>query len=469
MSNIEKFENLVIGSGGSGKFVAWTMAGAGHRTAVVERWLLGGACPNVACLPSKNIIYSAKVISLARRGGEFGLQTGSMSVDMQTVQRRKRLMVEGLHQMHADRTKASGAELIMGNARFVEPRTVEIDLKSGGKRSISADRVFLDLGSRAAVPEIPGLRAANPMTHVEVLDLERLPQHLIVMGGGYVGLELSQAMRRLGSKVTVIEAGPQLASHEDPDVGAALLDLFVDEGIEVLTGTEVRQVDGRSGDRVRVNSDSAHGKRTIEGTDLLVATGRQANTDGMGLEKTGVQLDAHGYIKVNERLQTTGDNIWAMGDCAGSPMFTHVAFDDFRVVYENLNGGNRTTKNRLIPFCMFTDPELARVGRNESEAKRDGIEYRLAKMPMAEVLRTRTVSEPRGLMKMLIAKDSDEILGFTALGFEASEQMAAAQTAMIGRMPYTMLRDAIFTHPTMSEGLNELLASVPARGTATSA
>lgn len=196
MSNIEKFENLVIGSGGAGKFVAWTMAGAGHRTAVVERWLLGGACPNVACLPSKNIIYSAKVISLARRGAEFGLKTESLSVDMQTVQRRKRLMVEGLRQMHADRTKASGAELIMGNARFVGPRTVEIDLKSGGKRSVSADRVFLDLGSRAAMPEIPGLKAANPMTHVEVLDLERLPQHLVVMGGGYVGLELSQAMRR---------------------------------------------------------------------------------------------------------------------------------------------------------------------------------------------------------------------------------------------------------------------------------
>ena len=276
-------------------------------------------------------------------------------------------------------------------------------------------------------------------------------------------------MRRLGSQVTIIEAGPRLASHEDPDVGAALRDLFVSEGIEVLTGTGVRQVDGRSGDKVRVHADNANGKRTIEGTDLLVATGRQANTDGMGLEKTGVQLDAHGYIKVNERLQTSSDNIWAMGDCAGSPMFTHVAFDDFRVVYENLNGGNRTTKNRLIPFCMFTDPELARVGRNESEANRDGIEYRLVKMPMAEVLRTQTVSETRGFMKMLIAKDTDEILGFAAFGFEASEQMVAVQTAMIGRMPYTMLRDAIFTHPTMSEGLNELLATVPARGTATSA
>jgi pyruvate/2-oxoglutarate dehydrogenase complex dihydrolipoamide dehydrogenase (E3) component len=468
MSNIEKYENLVLGSGIAGKFIAWTMAGAGHRTAMVERGLLGGACPNVACLPSKNIIYSAKVISLARRGAEFGLKTESLSVDMKSVQRRKRLMVEGLHQTHLDHTTASGAELIMGNARFVAPRTVEIELRNGGRRTIFGDRVFLDLGSRAAMPEIPGLRATNPMTHVEALDLDRLPEQLIVLGGGYVGLELSQAMRRLGSQVTLIEPGPQLAGREDPDIGAALRDLFVAEGIEVLLGTEIRQVEGRSGDRVRVHANDSHGKRTIEGTDLLVATGRTANTDGIGLELTGVQLNEHGYIRVNERLLTTSENIWAMGDCAGSPQFTHVGFDDFRIVHDNLNGGNRTTKNRLIPFCMFTDPELARVGRNESEARRERIEYRLVKMPTAEVLRTRTVSEPRGLMKMLIAQESDEILGFTALGFEASELMTAVQTAMIGRMPYTMLRDAIFTHPTMSEGLNQLLASVPAKSTRTS-
>jgi pyruvate/2-oxoglutarate dehydrogenase complex dihydrolipoamide dehydrogenase (E3) component len=469
MSNIEKYENLVIGSGGSGKFIAWTMADAGRRTAMVERRSLGGSCPNVACLPSKNIIYSAKVISLARRGAEFGLKTSSLSVDMETVQRRKRLMVEGLHQMHLDRTNASGAELIMGNARFVDPRTVEIDLRDGGTRTIFADRIFLDLGSRATIPELPGLAAANPMTHVEALDLDRLPEHLIVLGGGYVGLELAQAIRRFGSQVTLIEAGPQLAGREDPDIGAALKDLFVDEGIEVLLETEVRQVEGRSGDRVQVHANDRRGKRTIEGTDLLAATGRKANTDGLGLELTGVQLDEHGYVKVNDRLLTTSANIWAMGDCAGSPQFTHVAFDDFRIVHDNLNGGNRTTENRLIPFCMFTDPELARVGRNESEARHDGIEYRLVKMPMGDVLRTRTVSEQRGLMKMLIAKDSDEILGFTAFGFEASEQMVAVQTAMLGHLPYTMLRDAILTHPTMSEGLNELLASVPAKNPRTSA
>ena len=463
MSNVETYENLVIGSGGAGKLIAWTLSGAGRRVALVERGALGGACPNVACLPSKNIIYSARVISLAKRGAEFGLETEGLRVNMTAVQLRKRLMVEGLHQMHVDRTKASGAELIMGSARFIAPRTVEIDLNGGGKRTIAGDRVFLDLGTRAAIPHVPGLAEANPMTHVEALNLERLPEHLIVMGGGYVGLELAQALSRLGSKVTVIEAGPQLAGHEDPDIAAELKDLFTSEGIEVVLDAKVRKVEGRSGQRVRIEADDGPGKRSIEGTDILVATGRTANTENIGLDLAGVQLNEHGFIRVNDRLETTSEKTWAMGDCAGSPMFTHVSENDFSIVYNNLNGANRTTKNRLIPFCMFTDPELARVGRNEDEARRDGIEYRVAKMPMVNILRTRTISEPRGFIKMLIAKSSDEILGFTALGFEASELMVAVQTAMAGHLPFTVLRDAIFTHPTMSEGLNVLLASVPSK------
>jgi pyruvate/2-oxoglutarate dehydrogenase complex dihydrolipoamide dehydrogenase (E3) component len=462
MANVERYDDLIIGSGIAGKFIAWT-GEARRRTAIVERGLLGGSCPNVACLPSKNMIWSAKVISLARRGIEFGVESESMKVDMGAVQRRKRTMVEELRKIHLDHTKASGADLIMGVARFVGPRIVEIELRGGGTRTISGDRVFLDLGSRAAIPELPGLTEAKPMTHVEALDLDRLPKHLIVLGGGYVGLELSQAFRRFGSEVTLIEEGPQLASREDPDIGAALKDLFVDEEIKIALNAKVRRVEGHSGNSVRVYANEEGGDRAIEGSDLLVATGRRANTDGIGLDKAGIQLDAHGYIKVNERLETTAENVWAMGDCAGSPQFTHVGYDDFSIVHANLSGGNRTTRNRLIPFCMFTDPELARVGKNEIEALRDGIEYRLAKMPMAEVLRTKTVSEPRGLMKVLVAKDSDEILGFTAFGFEASEQMAAMQTAMLGSLPYTVLRDAILTHPTMSEGLNQLLANVPAR------
>jgi len=469
MSDVETYEILVLGSGEAGKYITWTMAKAGHRTAMVERKWLGGSCPNIACLPSKNVIYSARVAALAKRGAEFGLEIDSLAINMAGVQRRKRMMVEGEHQVHLDLQAASGAELIMGNARFVAPRTAEVALNDGGTRTLAADRVFLTLGSRATMPNVPGLAAAQPMTHVEALDLDHLPQHLIVLGGGYVGLELSQAMRRFGSQVTVIEAGPQLAGREDPDVGAALLELFHDEGIDVLLETHVSRVEGHSGQKVRVYAKDGHGERILQVTDLLVATGRTANTDGIGLEHTGVELNDHGYIKVNERLQTTAANIWAMGDCAGSPQFTHIAFDDFRVVYDNLNGGHRTTRNRLISFCMFTDPELARVGRNESEARRDGVEYRVAKMLMADVLRTETVSEARGFLKMLIGANSDEILGFTAFGFEASEPMVAVQIAMIGRMPYTLLRDAIFTHPTMSEGLIKLLTSVPAQSTPRSA
>jgi pyruvate/2-oxoglutarate dehydrogenase complex dihydrolipoamide dehydrogenase (E3) component len=348
----------------------------------------------------------------------------------------------------------------MGTARFVGPRTVAVEHEGVDTRVLFGERVFLNVGTRATLPDVPGLVDAIPLTHVEALDLERVPEHLIVLGGGYVGLELAQAMRRFGSEVTVIERGPQLAGREDPDVGAALMELFRDEGINVLLQTEVQRIQGRSGDRIQVQSVGANGDQIIEGTDLLVAAGRTPNTHGIGADIAGVELDSRGYVKVNERLETTAPGVWAMGDCAGSPQFTHVAFDDFRIVRDNLNGGNRTTRNRLVPFCMFTDPELARVGLNESEATARGIAYRTARMPMAAVLRTRTLSEPRGFMKMLIDQGSDRILGFTVFGTEASELMATVQTAMIGDLSYTALRDALFTHPTAAEGLTLLLANV---------
>ena len=463
MPEIERYEILVIGSGESGKHLTWTLAQAGHRTAVVERKYVGGSCPNIACLPSKNVIRSAKANWFAKHGAEYGIQTGPVSTDMKGVLARKRNMVEGEVQFHLDRFKATGAELIRGEARFVAPRTIEVHLNDGGQRTITGDRVFLDLGSRSIIPDIPGLAAAKPMTHVEALDLDRLPEHVIVLGGGYVGLELAQALRRFGSAVTVIERGRQVATAEDPDVAQAILENFQSEGIEVLLETRLREVDGLSGEKVKVRVENSHGQETIEGTDLLVATGRTPNTRGIGLEAAGIELDVRGYIKVNERLETTAAGVWAMGDCAGSPHFTHVAFDDFRVVRDNLNGGSRTTRDRLIPFCMFTDPELARVGFNEIEAKKRGIEYRLAKLPMAAVLRAVTLGETRGFVKVLIDAQSDRILGFTAFGVEASEMMAAVQTAMLGGLPYTVLRDAIFTHPTAAEGLVFLLASVPAK------
>jgi pyruvate/2-oxoglutarate dehydrogenase complex dihydrolipoamide dehydrogenase (E3) component len=461
MTPDENYDILVIGSGEAGKYLAWTMAGEGHRAAVVERKYIGGSCPNIACLPSKNVIHSAKVSSFATRAAEFGVEQESAASSMKGVQARKRSMVDGLRQLHLDRYKASGTELIMGEARFTGDRTVDVRLNDGGSRRIRGDRVFLDLGTHATVPEIPGLAAARPMTHVELLDLDRLPEHLIVLGGGYVGLELAQAMRRFGARVTVIEHRAQLAGGEDPDVGAAVLELFGDEGITVHLRTDVRRVAGESGHGVRIVADGTDGESVIEGTDLLVGVGRTPNTSRIGLEKAGVQLTETGYVAVDEHLVTTAPRVWAMGDCAGSPQFTHAAFDDFRVVADNLHGGNRSTSGRLVPYCMYTDPELARVGIDESEARRQGIGYRLLTMPMAAVLRTRTISEPRGFMKMLIAADGDQILGFTAFGAEASELMAAVQTAMVGRIPYTALRSAIYAHPTMAEGLTFLLRNTP--------
>ncbi|HEX6449739.1 MAG TPA: FAD-dependent oxidoreductase [Trebonia sp.] len=461
MSPDENYDILIIGSGESGKYLAWTTAGEGQRVAVVERRYVGGSCPNIACLPSKNIIQSAKVRSFTTRAAEFGVDLESAATNMKGVQARKRAMVDGLRQLHLDRYRASGTDLVMGEARFTGDRTVDVMLADGGSRRIRGERMFLDLGTHATVPEIPGLAAARPMTHVELLDLDRLPEHLIVLGGSYVGLELAQAMRRFGAQVTIIEQRQQLASTEDPDVGAAILDLFGDEGITVHLGTQVQRVTGESGHSAHVVADGPDGELAIDGTDLLVGVGRTPNTTGIGLEQAGVRLTETGYIAVDERLATTADGVWAMGDCAGSPQFTHVAFDDFRVVYENLRGGNRTTSGRLVPACMYTDPELARVGCNESEARRRGVGYRLLTLPMAAVLRTRTISEPRGFMKMLIAADSDQILGFTAFGAEASELMAAVQTAMVGRIPYNALHSAIYAHPTMAEGLTFLLRNTP--------
>ncbi|MFL4910170.1 FAD-dependent oxidoreductase [Streptomyces sp. MMS24-I2-30] len=460
-AHTEDYDVLVIGSGEAGKYLAWTLAAEGHRTAVVERKLIGGSCPNIACLPSKNIIQSAKVRSYAGRAAEFGVELESAATSMKGVQARKRAMVEGLRRMHLDRYQASGAELIMGEARFTGARSVDVEVTDVGRRRLRGERVFLDLGTHATVPDVPGLAAARPMTHVELLDLDRLPEHLIVIGGGYVGLELAQAMRRFGARVTLVEHGPQLAGREDADVAAAILDLFHDEGITVHLHTRIHGVEGESGSAVRVAADGPDGPCVIDGTDLLVGVGRTPNTGDLGLERAGVKLTDTGYVAVDERLATTAAGVWAMGECAGSPHFTHVAFDDFRVVYDNLHGGGSTTTGRLVPSCLFTDPELARVGLGETDAARLGIGYRLLTLPMAAVLRTRTLSEPRGFMKMLIAADSDEILGFTAFGTEAGELMAAVQTAMTGHVPYTALRAAIFAHPTMAEGLTFLLRQRP--------
>jgi len=460
MTQTTHLEMLVLGSGEGGKYLAWYMAGSGHRTAVVERKLIGGSCPNTNCLPSKNEIWSAKVANLVHHADRFGMATGSIATDMKKVLARKRDMVDGLIAMHLEKYEASGAELIMGTGRFIAPKTVEVSLNAGGTRVLTGDRVVLDLGTNATIPDIPGLAAAKPLTNVEALELDRLPDHLIVIGGGYVGLELAQAYRRFGSHVTIVEAGPQLAGREDPDIAAALLEMLHDEGIVVHLGAEVVGVRGRSGENVSLQVRTPSGNQTIDGRDILVAAGRTPNTDGIGLDLAGVALDARGYIAVNHRLETSAPDVWAVGECAGSPQFTHVSFDDFRVIRDNLAGRDRTTHGRLIPYCMFTDPPLARVGLSESEARHRSIAVRVAKLPIVAVLRSRTTSETRGFMKALVEADGDRILGFAMLGADAGEVTAVVQTAMLAGMPYMGLREAIIAHPTMAEGLGALFANV---------
>src|SRR3982075_1688226 len=462
VNSLDRFQNVVLGGGEAGKYIAWELARWGQRVAVVERGLIGGSCPNIACLPRKNVIHCAKVVELVRHASTFGLRLGPWTVDMAGVRQRKRELVDGLIAIHKARFAAEGLEFILGEGRFVGPKTIEVRLTPGGTRRLEGERVFLNLGTHAAIPDIPGLTGAAPLTHVEALELDRLPAHLIVLGGGYVGLEMAQAFRRFGSRVTVIDQAAQLAPREDPDVAEAVRAIFADDGTDVVLEAAIEAISGRSGNQVKARLRTPAGQREIDGSDLLVAVGRTPNTRGIGLEGAGVELDSRGYVKTNERLETTASGVWAMGECAGSPQFTHVAYDDFRVVRDNLAGRSRTTRDRLIPYCMFIDPELGRVGLGEAEAERRGIAIRVARLPMSSVLRARTIGETRGFMKALIDARSDRIVGFTMLGSGAGEVIAAVQSAMLAGLAYTGLRDAILTHPTMAEGLGVLLAGVPA-------
>jgi pyruvate/2-oxoglutarate dehydrogenase complex dihydrolipoamide dehydrogenase (E3) component len=461
MSQPERFEVLVLGSGFGGKLLAWHMAQAGRRTAVVERRWIGGSCPNIACLPSKNEIWSARVAHLARHAALFGTTTGPLTTDMAAVRQRKRDMVDREIALHLRNYETSGAELIMGTGHFVAPKALEVQLNGGGTRLLTGDQVFLNIGTHAAIPNVPGLEAARPLTHIEALELDYLPSHLIVLGGGYVGLEMAQAYRRFGSRVTVVDSGPRPMSREDRDVSDEVQRILGDEGIQFLVAADILDVHGRSGEKVGLAVRTASGERRIEGSDILVATGRVPNTAGIGLEEeAGVELDGRGYIRVNERLETTAPDVWAIGECAGSPQFTHVSIDDFRIVRDNLAGGQRSTRNRLVPYCMFTDPPLAHVGLSEGEAQRQDVSVRVARLPMSAVRRTATTDETQGFMKALIGSD-DRILGFTMIGAEAGEVMTAVQTAMLADLAYPRLRDAVLAHPTMAEGLGSLLENVP--------
>jgi pyruvate/2-oxoglutarate dehydrogenase complex dihydrolipoamide dehydrogenase (E3) component len=461
MQQPEDYDLVLLGSGAGAKLLAWTFAERGQRVAVIERKYVGGACPNIACLPSKNIIHTAQIAHYVRNSEEFGITTEGFTVKMPAVRERKRRMVQGLVDTHLALYHQSGAELIMASGRFVGPKMLEAALPDGTKRLLRGANVVIGTGTHAAIDAIPGLAEAEPMTHVEALELDVVPEHLIVLGGGYVGLEFAQAMRRFGSKVSVVDRNESLLHREDADITDGIQSLFQDEGIDLVLKSKVKSVSGRSGQSVRVTLVQDGAVRTLEGSHLLVATGRVPNTKNIGLELAGVELTDRGYIKVNERLETSATGVWAVGEVAGSPQFTHISEDDFRVVRDNLLGGNHVTTGRQVPFCLFTAPEFARIGLSETEAKAQNIAYRLLKVPMAAVLRARSLMETRGFLKCLVERDNDRILGFAAFGVGAGEIMGSVQIAMLGGLPYTALREAVLAHPTIPEGLIALFSSVP--------
>ena len=463
MPETEHFDCVILGSGQGGKLLAWHLGRSGKRVAVVERRWVGGSCPAVACLPSKNELWSARVAHLVRHAAKYGTITDAVKTDMRKVRSRKQDMIDREVAFHLNAYKESGAELIMGGGRFVGPKTVQVALNDGGLRLLAGEEVVINVGSHAAIPSIPGLEAARALTHIEALELDYLPSHLIVLGGGYVGIEMAQAFRRFGSRVTILEPGRQLLGREDHDISEEIQRVLGGEEIDVLLNAVPYGVSGVSGDAVTVKVRTAEAERKIEGSDLLVTVGRVANTSGIGLDEAGVQLDPRGFIQVDERLQTTASGVWAIGDCCGSPQFTHVSVDDFRIVRDNMAGGNRRTDDRLIPYVVFTDPPIARVGMSEEEAKRLGIPVRVSKLPMSHVLRTEATDETDGFMKVLVGANDDRILGFSMIGSEAGEVMVAIQAAMIAGLPFQKLRDAIIAHLTIAEGFGPLFGSIPPR------
>ena len=456
----EEYDVVILGGGTGGTVAAWTFAGEDRRVAVIERKYIGGSCPNIACLPSKNVIHSAKVAWYVRKSEEFGIPRRDFTVDMRAVRERKRRMVSGWNNVYLENFKKTGAEFILGSGRFIGPKTVEVTLSDGTKRQLRGTNVIVNTGTHASFEPIRGLADAQPLTHIEALELDQVPEHLLVIGGGYIGSEMAQAFRRFGSKVTLIDRNERLMYREDDDVTETLQSVFEEEGIELVLKGRIKELSGKSGESVRIVVESGDGlTKTLEGSHVLVASGRTPNTQGIGLELAGVELTDRGYIKVNERLETTAPGVWAIGEVAGSPQFTHISVDDFRVVHASITGGKRVTTGRQVPFCLFTDPEFARIGLSEKEAKAQGIAYRLFKIPMEAVMRATTLSETRGFLKALIEVDSDRILGFTAFGVGAAEIMTSVQIARNAGLPYTTLRDTILTHPTLVEGLIPLFSS----------
>jgi pyruvate/2-oxoglutarate dehydrogenase complex dihydrolipoamide dehydrogenase (E3) component len=458
----QHYDAIVIGAGQGGVPLARTLAQAGRRTALVEREHVGGTCYNEGCTPTKTMVASAKVAYFDHRSADYGVKNGPVTVDMVAVRQRKRDIVENFRNGGEQRIRdAEGMDLLKGEARFTGPEELEVRLNGGEELRLTAENIFINVGARPANPPVEGLDSVPTLNSTTIMELDEVPEHLLVLGGGYVGLEFAQMFRRFGSEVTVVQRDKQLLTREDADVAEAVAEILRQDGVEVLLETQAQRAEQTEDGKIRLTISTPEGESALEGSHLLVAAGRPPNTDRLNLEAAGVETDKRGFIRVNERLETNVPGIWALGDVKGGPAFTHISYDDFRIVRINLlEGGNATITDRMVPYTVFIDPQLGRVGLSEEEAREQGRNVRVARMPMSHVARALEVDEPRGMMKAVVDADTDQILGCAVLGIEGGEVMAMIQIAMMGEVPYTVLRDAIFAHPTLAESLNNLFATI---------
>jgi pyruvate/2-oxoglutarate dehydrogenase complex dihydrolipoamide dehydrogenase (E3) component len=458
----QHYDAIVIGAGQGGVPLAKTLAQAGRRTALVEREHVGGTCYNEGCTPTKTMVASAKVAYFDRRSADYGVKNGPVTVDMVAVRQRKRDIVENFRNGGEQRLRdAEGVDLLKGEARFTGPEELEVRLNGGEELHLTAENIFINVGARPANPPVEGLDSVPTLNSTTIMELDEVPEHLLILGGGYVGLEFAQMFRRFGSEVTVVQRDKQLLTREDADVAEAVAEILRQDGVEVLLETQAQRAEQTEDGKIRLTISTPEGESALEGSHLLAAAGRPPNTDRLNLEAAGVETDKRGFIRVNERLETNVPGIWALGDVKGGPAFTHISYDDFRIVRINLlEGGNATITDRMVPYTVFIDPQLGRVGLSEEEAREQGRNVRVARMPMSHVARALEVDEPRGMMKAVVDADTDQILGCAVLGIEGGEVMAMIQIAMMGEVPYTVLRDAIFAHPTLAESLNNLFATI---------
>ena len=456
MSTSERYDAIVIGAGQAGGPLAAALAKSGRRTALIEREHVGGTCINEGCTPTKAMVASARVAYLARRAVDYGVTTGPVGVDLGRVRERKRAIVKRFRAGSLRRLEAApGLDLICAEARFTGPRQVAVD-----GRLLESELIFINTGGRPAAPEVEGLGQVPSLDSTSIMELDRVPEHLIVLGGGYIGLEFGQMFRRFGSRVTIVQRGRQLLPQEDEDVAEAILGILREDGIEILLEAEARRAEGTEG-AVRLTVRTSGGDRVIEGSHILRAAGRTPNTDRLGLPAAGIATDSKGFITVGPELETSAPGVYALGDVKGGPAFTHISYDDFRIIRTNLlQGGRACITDRLLPYTVFIDPQLGRIGLSEKDARRQSRAYRVARMPMTHVARALELDESRGFMKALVAPDTGEILGAAVLGIEGGELMAVLQLAMMGKVPHHRLRDAIFAHPTLAESLNNLFTTL---------